>query len=54
MKAYILFDNHFYNEVIIDKTILEYLLNELKKQGVNELVGVRYGFDVKVDDIKVY
>ena len=54
MKAYILFDNHFYNEVIIDKTILEYLLDELKKQGVNELVGVRYGFDVTVDDIKEY
>ena len=54
MKTYILFDNYFYKEVIIDKTILEYLLDNLKELGINELVGVRYGFDVKVDDIKEY
>ena len=28
MIAYILFDNNFYNEQIIDKTVLEYLLED--------------------------
>lgn len=54
MKTYILFDNSFYKEVIIDKTILEYLLDNLKELGINELVGVRYGFDVEVDGIDEY
>ena len=54
MIAYILFDNNFYKEVIIDKTILEYLLDDLSEIGIKNIVGVKYGFDVKHDRIKKY
>ena len=45
MIAYILFDNNFYKEVIIDKTILEYLLDDLSEMGIENIVGVKYGFE---------
>ena len=54
MIAYILFDNNFYKETIIDKTILEYLLEDLKGIGINKIVGVKYGLDVNVNGICEY
>jgi NDP-sugar pyrophosphorylase family protein len=54
MIAYILFDNNFYNEQIVDKTVLEYLLEDLKEIGINKIVGVKYGLDVSAYEIKEY
>ena len=54
MKAYILFDNKFYNKVVIDKFVLNYLLDDLKSLGFNEFVGVRYGLDIEINKIDKY